>query len=151
MGRAVFPSCCLTWGQTVVEVVKKTVTFRSSHARTATPSAPNPAAAHCWPMTLPEMPGHSQASLGQSLVGSLLLSPGSWFAQGFVCALQQSVSPGLCTFWQLYGRVNGDLRQEGLWHTQACSTQRPCPCCRPLLTQTSNTQRPVWLSLCGVS
>ena len=75
---------------------------------------------------------------------SFLLGPG-------VFALQQSVSPGLCKFWQLYGRVNGDLRQEGLWHTQVCSTQRPCPCRRPLLTQTSNTQRPVWLSLCGVS
>ena len=36
-----------------------------------------------------ETPGHSQASLGQSLVGSLLLSPG---AQGSVCALQESIS-----------------------------------------------------------
>ena len=25
-----------------------------------------------------EIPGHSQASMAQSLVGSLLLSPGSW-------------------------------------------------------------------------
>ena len=33
-------------------------------------------------------PGHSQASLAQSLVGSLLLFPGSWCTQGFVCALQ---------------------------------------------------------------
>ena len=32
-----------------------------------------------------EVPGHSQASLGQSLVGPLLLSPGS--IQGFVCTL----------------------------------------------------------------
>ena len=39
-------------------------------------------------MLLPETPGHSLASLGQSLVGSLLLSPGSWCTQGFVCALQ---------------------------------------------------------------
>ena len=51
---------------------------------------PNPAADHCWPMHLPETPGHSWASLGQSLVGSLLLSPGSWYAQGSVCALQVS-------------------------------------------------------------
>ena len=43
----------------------------------------------------PESSGHSQASLGQSLVGSLPLSPGSWCAQGFVCALQESVSPVL--------------------------------------------------------
>ena len=31
----------------------------------------------------------------QSLVGSLLLSPGSWCSQRFVCALQESVSPVL--------------------------------------------------------
>ena len=37
-------------------------------------------------------PRHSGASLGQSLLGSLLLSPGSWCTQGFVCALEESVS-----------------------------------------------------------
>ena len=36
--------------------------------------------------------GNSWASLGQSLVGLLLLSPGSWCTQGSVCALQQSTS-----------------------------------------------------------
>ena len=47
--------------------------FKRSHARTATLSAPNPAPGHHHP-TLPlETPGHSQASLGQSLVESLLL------------------------------------------------------------------------------
>ena len=35
-----------------------------------------------------ETPEHPQASLGQSLVGSLLLSPGSWCVQGPVCTLQ---------------------------------------------------------------
>ena len=49
-------------------------------------------------MPLPEIPGHSQASLGQSLVESLLLSPGSWCIQGFACALQESVLPVLCKF-----------------------------------------------------
>ena len=33
-----------------------------------------------------------RASLGESLVGSLLLSRGSWCIQGSVCALQESVS-----------------------------------------------------------
>ena len=42
-----------------------------------------------------ETPGHSQASLAQSLVGTLLLSPGSWCTQGFVWALQDSASPVL--------------------------------------------------------
>ena len=80
---------------------------------------------------------NSQASLRQSLVGSLLLSPGSWCAQGFVCALQESVFPVLCKFSWLYGGVNGYLLQKGLCHTQVCCTQSPCPCGRPLLTHTS--------------
>ena len=57
---------------------------------------PNPAAGHHRLTPLSETPGHAQASLGQPLVGSLLLSPGSWCVQGFVCALQESVSPVLC-------------------------------------------------------
>ena len=48
---------------------------------------------------------------------------GSWCTQGFVCALQESVSPVLCKFWQLYGGLNGGLPQEGLCHTQICCTQ----------------------------
>ena len=59
---------------------------------TAALIAPNPAAGHHRPMPPLETPGHSQASLGRSLVRSLLLSPGSWCAQGSVCALQESVS-----------------------------------------------------------
>ena len=62
----------------MVEVMKIMATsFKSSHARTATLSAPNPAAGHHLSTTLQETSRHSQASLGQSLVGSLLLSPGS--------------------------------------------------------------------------
>ena len=65
------------------------------------------------------------ASLGQSLVGSLLLSLGSWCTQGFVCALQESVFPVLCKFWWFYNGVNGNLLQGGLCHTQICWTQSP--------------------------
>ena len=108
--------------------------FKRSHACIATLSAPSPAAGHCQPTPLPETPGHSWASLGQSLVGSRLLCPGSWCPQVFVCALQESVSPVLCKFWQLCGRVNGNLLQEGLCHTQVCCTQSTCPCNMPLLT-----------------
>ena len=42
-------------------------------------------------MLLLETPGHSQACLGQSLVGSLLLSSGSWYTQGSVYTLQESI------------------------------------------------------------
>ena len=63
----------------MVEVMNIMATsFRRSCARTVVFSAPDPAANHCQPMPLPETPGHSQANLGQCLVGSLLLSPGSW-------------------------------------------------------------------------
>ena len=85
----------------------------------------------------PDTPGHSWASLGQSLVRSLLLSPGSWCAEGFVCALQESVSPVLCKLWRLYGRVNGNLFQEDLCNTQVCCTQSPSSGGKALLTRTS--------------
>ena len=66
--------------------------LQRSHAHTATPSALNPVAGHPRPMPPLETPGHPQASLGQSLVGSVLLSPGSWCTQGFICVLQVSIS-----------------------------------------------------------
>ena len=66
--------------------------FKRSHACTATLSAPNPAAGHHRPTPLLETPGHSRASLAQSLVVLLLLSPGSWCAQVSVCDLQESIS-----------------------------------------------------------
>ena len=92
-----------------------------------------------------------KASLGHSPVGSLLLSPGPWCTQGFICALQGSVSPVLCKFWRLCGGVNGDLLLESLCQTQVCCTQSPCG--RPLLTHTSSgdTQTQFWLSFCAVS
>ena len=53
------------------------------------------------PPTVPplETPGHSRASLGESLVGSLLLCPGSWCTQCSVCALQESISQSCVSSW----------------------------------------------------
>ena len=154
MGGAMSPPCCLTWSQTMVEVMKIMATsFRRSHVHTATLSASNPVSGHHWPMPLPDTPGQSWATLSQSFVGSLLLSLESWCTQEFVCALQETVSPVLCKFWWLYGGVNGDLLQEDLGHTQVFCTQSPCPCSSPLLTHTSagDTRTQVWLRLYGVS
>ena len=78
---------------------------------------PKPVAGHHRPMPLPEIPDHSLASLGRSLVGSLLFPPGSWCAQGSVCALWSPVSPVPCKFWWLYDGVNGNLLHEILCHT----------------------------------
>ena len=72
--------------------------FKRSFAGTVVFSAPDPAAGHCQLTPLLETLLHSQASLDQSLVGSLLLSPGFWCTQGFVCAFQESVSPVLWKF-----------------------------------------------------
>ena len=103
-GRCCVPSPpsprCLIWDQSVVEVMKiMAISFKMTHAHTGPLSAPDPAASHCWPTPLPETPRPSQACLGQCLVGSWLLSPGSWCTQGFVCALQESASPVLCKFY----------------------------------------------------
>ena len=117
------------------------VLLLKSCACTAVLSASDPPTGHRRPKPPPETFGRSQASLGQSLAGSLLLSPGSWCTQGFISALQASVAPILYKFWQLYGGVNGDLLQEGSCHrlceTKVSCTQSPCPYGRPLLTCTS--------------
>ena len=138
MGRAVFPPCCLIWGQTMVEVMKIMTFFKRSHARTAL-SAPNPAARLYRPT-----PRHSRASLAQSLMGSLLLSPGSWCTQGFVCALQESVSQSC---------VNSGCSVVGLMATSSKRTyaipRAPASAaghCWPV-----SVQEILKLSLCGVS
>ena len=64
--------------------------------RTAAVGVPDPEAGLSQPTSPPETPGHAQASLDRSLVGSLLLSPGSWCTKGFVCALQESLFPQSC-------------------------------------------------------
>ena len=111
----------------MLEVMKILVTcFKMSHAGTATLSAPNPAAGHHQPMPLPEPPEHSQASLAQSLVGSQLLSPGFWCAQGSACVLTESVSQS-CVSSGGSIVVNGDLLQEGLCYTQVYCTRAPAP------------------------
>ena len=91
-GWSCVPSLLFTWGQTMVEVMKiMVIPLKRSHIYTATLSAPNPAAGHHWPRPPLETPGQSQASPGQSLVGSLLLSLGFWCIR-FWGTLQESIS-----------------------------------------------------------
>ena len=93
---AVFPPFHLTWGQTMVEVMKiMVISFKRSLAHTSALSAPKPAAGHLWPTPLPKTPGHSQSSLGQSLVGSLFLSSGSWWARSLFVP-SKSLFPQSC-------------------------------------------------------
>ena len=75
----------------------------------------DPATGHRRPTPPLHTPGW--ASLGQSLVGTLLLFPGSWCTQGFVCALPESVSPVLCKFWLVYSGVNVQADTKWCWYT----------------------------------
>ena len=104
--------------------------FKMSHTCTAALSAPDPAARHRWPTPPLETPEHSRASLGQSLVESLHLSPGSWCMR-FCLPPPRAYFPAMCKLWRLYDGVNGDLPQEGLCHTPVGYTQSPCPCSSP--------------------
>ena len=117
MGGALFPPCHLTWGQTVVEVMEKMGTsFRRSHARTAALCAPDPAAGHCQPtpwLKTPDTHGQVWVSLFWGHF-SFLMDPD---AHNVLFVLSKSLFLVLCKFWWLCGGVNGDLLQEGLWHT----------------------------------
>ena len=148
-GRAVFPPCYLTWGLTMVELMKIMVTsFKRSHQALLHSVAPTlqqaTADSHLCQRLL-DTHGQVWVSL---LWGhcSFLLGPG---AQGSVCALQESVSPVLCKFWCLYDGINGDLLQEVLCHTQVYCTQNPCPWavhCWPVPPQETLKHRSVSVS-----
>ena len=71
--------------------------FKRTYARTVVFDAPDPTGCHCRPTHLPEASGHSQASLAQSLMGSLLLSPGSWCSQGLYEPSEH--------LWRLWGLI----------------------------------------------
>ena len=122
-GRGCVPSL-LTWDQVMVEVMKIMATsFKRFHAGIATLNAPDPAAGHHQPTPPLETHGHSQASLGQSLVGFLLLSPGSWWAQ----QISQSghLSKGLRIPWQSEFGSHCDLITE---LTQVWGNRQKIPC-----------------------
>ena len=110
---------------------------------------------HCctqcsWPCSRPQLintfTGDSWILTGKFGSGSCgVTCPFFWVLvrTGFVCVCvcpPRVCFPVLCKFWWLYGRLNGDLLQEGLCHTQVCCTLSPCSCCRSLLTCTSRGQ-----------
>ena len=146
------PSLLFTRGQIMVEVMKITATsFKRSHACTATLSAPNSGEGYHWPTPPLEIPGHSQESLGHSLVGSLLLSPGTWCIQGSICALQESISQSCVSFGSSVVRLMETSSKRAYAITQVSCTQSPCPCGSPLLTRisTGDAQTQFCLSICG--
>ena len=98
-------------------IVVMVTSFRRTNALIAVSSATDHTASHFLPIPPRETPGHTQASPAQSLVGTPFLFPGSWCAQGFVCALQESVSPVLCKFCNqipLASKVNFSVSSQSL-------------------------------------
>ena len=103
---------CLVWGNPVL----KSIGFYSRaigglqedlcqdrSPRTATASDPTPVASHCRLMPLQKTLRHSQVVLARSPVGWLLLFPGTWGAQDFVCPLQESLFPPV--LWELCNQI----------------------------------------------
>ena len=85
MDKAVFLSWSLAWGQTMIGVMTVMAVIPPSKGlipaccscQDCCSHAPDSMAGHCWPTPPEETPRHLQANLVQSLLGSLLLSPGS--------------------------------------------------------------------------
>ena len=94
-GWGCVPSLYFGWGQTVVRVRAVMVTsFKRAYARTVVFSAPDPTAA-----TQPTPPPETHTGRSDS-VSRGAAAPFSWVLvhTGFVCALQEAVSPVLCKF-----------------------------------------------------
>jgi len=111
----------------MVELMKIMATsFKRSHVHTAALSASNPAAGH-HPTTPPTRDSWTLKGKSGS-VSCEVTAPFSWVLvhKSFCLCPPRVCFPRLCKFWQLYGRVNGDLFQEGLCHTQVYSTQNLC-------------------------
>ena len=95
MGGAVLPPCSLASDQTMVQIrppPPKGLMPAWCTSQDCYCPCPGPRGRPVSTQASRETPRHSQASLTQSLVGSLLLSPGSWCAQGFVCCLLASLA-----------------------------------------------------------
>ena len=108
---------------------KDNVDLQKVHFKTAALSASDPEAGHRQSTPPPETPGHSWACLDQFLVGSLLLSPGSWCKVLFVPSKnlfpQSCVSSG-CSMVRLMATsskrayaIPGLLCPERLWQSTA--------------------------------
>ena len=76
-----FTNWAIREAPTMVEVMKIMHLLQKAWYRHFCTQCPDPASGHHWPMPPTKIPRHSEASLGQSLVGSLLLSPRSWCTQ----------------------------------------------------------------------
>ena len=101
-------------------------------------------------MPLLETPGHSRASLGQSLVGSLLLFPGSWCTQGSVYALQEPISQSCVSSGSSVVELMATSPKRAYTYPSLLHPE-PLSCGSLLLTRTStgDAKTQFCFSLCG--
>ena len=151
MGRAVFPPCYLTWGQTKVEVMKIMDLLQKVPCRHRYIQCPQPCSRP--PLT------HASARDSWTLLGksgsvpcggrcSFLPGPG---AHMILPVPSQSLFPTPVQVLAALWWVNGDLLQEGLCHARVCCTQSPCRSPLPTRTSAGDAHTQLCLSLCGVS
>ena len=122
----------------MLEVVKMIATsFKRPHARTAALSAPNPAAGHHQPTPSLATPGHSRASLGQSLVGSLLLSLGPG-AHKVLFVPSKSLFPSSVSSGSSMVELMATSYKRAYATAKSAATRAPVPVavhCRPIPPQ----------------
>ena len=64
---------------------------------------------------------------GSVSCGVTALLSWSWHAEGFVCALQESVSPVLCKSWQLYGGLMATSSKRAYATPRSTAPRAPAP------------------------
>ena len=155
MGGAVFPPCCLTWGQTMVEVMKIMAPPSKVALQPFCTQWPQPCSR---PPLTHASAGDSWTLMGKSgSVSSGVTAPFSWVqcTQSSVCALQESVSPDcVSSDSNMVGfmvtsskRAYATPKSAASSHTHVCCTQSPCPCGCPLLTILSDHLAFCWPSV----
>ena len=102
--KSLFPQSCVSSGGSMMGLMA-TSSKRPYHTQVSCTQNP------C-PCSRPLLTRTSTRDIQTQFWLSLCGVSGSWCAQGFVCALQESVSPVLWKFWWLYGGVNGNFSKR---------------------------------------
>ena len=151
-GEAVFPLGFLTWGQTMVEVMKIMATsFKRCHAGPATVSALTVQQATTNPR-LQQRFLHTHRQVWVSLLW--VTAPFFWalVCTRFCCALRESDSPVLWTFWQLCSGLMVNFSKRAYAIPRSTAPRVPVPAavhCWPVSPQDtpkhSSVSVSVWL------
>ena len=121
MGGAGFPPGCLTWGQTIVGVMKRK--FPRTHCHTQDPQPCSKLLlTHTSPKDSWTRPGESGS------VSCGVIVPFSWVLVHKVLFVPPRVCfPALCKFWQLYGGVKATSSKRAYATPRSAAPRAPAP------------------------